>query len=500
MNQIKTAAIISYIAIGINILIGVLYTPWMINSIGKEDYGLYILATSVITLFVFDFGLGSAVTRFISKYIAEGKNERIKNFIGQIAKLYLSIDILIFIVLFSLYFFIPTIYKELTFDEIEKLKIVYCIASFYSVLSFPFIPLDGIISAYEKFIQLKLCDLFHKLVIVFIMTISLLLGCGLYTLVVVNAVAGILTIICKLYVINKYIKICPDFNAKSEENQMKGIFGYSFWVTISALSQRLIFNIAPTILGMVSGTAEIAVFGIAASFEAYVFTFANAINGLFLPRVTRMMATESNNILPLMVKVGRIQFFLIGIVLVGFVSVGNDFVILWLGKDFVSVYSCVILLIIPSFVYLPQLIASNAVLAMNLVKYQALVFLVMGAINLVLGFFFAQYWGALGFSVAVCISYLVRVLGMNIIFQKRLHISMWGFYKNSFIKLILPLTLALLFILYLRDFFPPINWWVFILKALFVCLIYVGFMYFFFLRKEEKCLFFSVFKSKKNLF
>ena len=58
MNQIKTGAIISYISLFVNIITGLVYTPWVINSIGKENYGLYSLAMSVITLFVFDFGLG----------------------------------------------------------------------------------------------------------------------------------------------------------------------------------------------------------------------------------------------------------------------------------------------------------------------------------------------------------------------------------------------------------------------------------------------------------
>mgnify|MGYP001540049099 CR=1 FL=1 len=73
MNQIKTGAIISYVALFLNIVIGLLYTPWMINTIGKADYGLYTLAMSVISLFVFDFGLGSAITRFVSKYLAENR-------------------------------------------------------------------------------------------------------------------------------------------------------------------------------------------------------------------------------------------------------------------------------------------------------------------------------------------------------------------------------------------------------------------------------------------
>ena len=71
--QLKLGALISYLSIGINILTGLLYTPWMIHSIGRENFGLYTLAMSVISFFVFDFGLSSAVTRFIAKYLAEGR-------------------------------------------------------------------------------------------------------------------------------------------------------------------------------------------------------------------------------------------------------------------------------------------------------------------------------------------------------------------------------------------------------------------------------------------
>lgn len=130
----------SYLAIGVNILAGLLYTPWMIHSIGRENFGLYTLAMSVISLFVFDFGLSSAVTRFIAKYLAEGRQDRADNCMGLVYRLYIIIDIVMMLVLFGVYFFIPQLYKELTLDEIESFKIVYVIAAIYSVISFPFYP------------------------------------------------------------------------------------------------------------------------------------------------------------------------------------------------------------------------------------------------------------------------------------------------------------------------------------------------------------------------
>lgn len=96
-KQIKYGAVISYVSLFINIIIGLVYTPWMINSIGKSNYGLYTLAMSLIGLFVFDFGLSNAVTRFVSKYIAEGQHDRVNKLLGLVYKLYMIIDVVILI-------------------------------------------------------------------------------------------------------------------------------------------------------------------------------------------------------------------------------------------------------------------------------------------------------------------------------------------------------------------------------------------------------------------
>ena len=104
-KQIKIGAILSYMAIFINILSDLIYTPWMLSHIGESDYGLFTLAHSVITLFLLDFGISAAVTRFISKYKAEGDQEKINQFLGVVYKLFIGIAAIIFVVLFVLYFY-----------------------------------------------------------------------------------------------------------------------------------------------------------------------------------------------------------------------------------------------------------------------------------------------------------------------------------------------------------------------------------------------------------
>lgn len=70
-SQLKIGAIITYLSIAFNIIAGLIYTPWMVDQIGQSDYGIYTLANSLISLFLIDFGLSSATSRFVAKYRAE---------------------------------------------------------------------------------------------------------------------------------------------------------------------------------------------------------------------------------------------------------------------------------------------------------------------------------------------------------------------------------------------------------------------------------------------
>ena len=98
-NQIKYGALISYITLIINSVSSLIYLPWMVSIIGKNNYGLYTLANSFIGLFLIDFGLSASVARFISKYNAEGNNEKVNVFVSTIERLYLIIDFCILVVL-----------------------------------------------------------------------------------------------------------------------------------------------------------------------------------------------------------------------------------------------------------------------------------------------------------------------------------------------------------------------------------------------------------------
>ena len=62
----------------------------------------------------------------------------------------------------------------------------------------------------------------------------------------------------------------------------------------------------------VTGSVGVAVFGLATTVEGYVYTFSTAINGKFMPRISRIISDgkREEELMPLMIRIGRIQIMI----------------------------------------------------------------------------------------------------------------------------------------------------------------------------------------------
>ena len=473
-KQIKLGAILSYLSIVINILAGLLYTPWMIEQIGKSQYGLYTLAHSLITLFLVDFGLSSATARYVSKYKAEENQKKIDDFLGAVYKLYLLVDLVIFSMLVIVYFFLDEIYINLTPDELSIFKVVYAISAIFSVVNFPFVTLNGILTAYEKFIQLKLADVIYRVLVVGLTIFALLCGMGIYALVTVNAVAGVAITLYKYIIIKKSTPVKVNFHY-FDKLLYKNIFSFSIWVTVSTLAQRLIFNITPSILGIVANSSAIAVFGIVTTIEGYAYTITNAINGMFMPKISRIYAGNDtqSNLVNLMIKIGRFQYALNGLIIVGFTVIGKAFIELWVGGDYVDAYVGILFAIIPGLFFNSLQIANTAMVVQNKVNIQAYISVITGIVNVCLSPILAMKFGVLGACFSIFVAYMLRAVLCNIVYYKVLKIDIILFIKKCYIGMMPSIVCSIVLGMLLDIIIPIHNWFWLFIEAIGIVMIYL---------------------------
>lgn len=496
MSEIKKGALISYAAVAFNAIAGLLYTPWMISCIGADDYGLYTLALSVINFFLIDFGLGEAVSRFLSKYKAEGDRDRAAEFLGVAYKLYFLIALVILIILVIIFLFVDSIYAGLTASQLNTFKLLYAIVAAYSVISFPFLSFDGVLISNELFVALNLCTFLQKVCTVGLIIIALLRGMGVVSLVLVNALTVLAFIVVKLLIIVKKTDTKVTFRT-SDKVLVQEVIGFSGWTTVVHLCGRVIFSIMPSILAAVSNTWEVALFGLASSLEGYVYQVANALSNMFMPKVSRIVSHNGSpsELQDLVERVGRIQVFIIGLLFVGFISVGREFVECWVGVEYSMLFPCVILLILPSLLELPQLVANTAVSAVGAMRQKAFAYLAMAAVNLVLGIALSLLFGSLGASVSICVAYFVRTFGMDVLYRKIPSLKIRRLFVKLYGKWFLPAAVTILAGFTFAYFIPLSGWAGLALSALVVGFVYVLLMWKLYLEQDERSL---LIKSVKN--
>jgi len=458
----------------------------MIRQIGVSDYGLYSLVITFIAYFVLDFGMSGTVTRFLAKLRAEGEHQKIENLMGLILKVYLSIDALIFLVLLIIYFFLANIFHGLTPQEIQKLRGLYAIAALFSVLNFTLKPMHGAMMAFEFFVETKVIDMLQKVGTVLMIVIALALGMGVFALVLINGAVAFTTSLLLFIVFTRKSKIKMNLHYY-DRVEMKALLSFSFWVFLISMAQRFRLTFMPSILGMFSNSTQISIFSLGMSIEGIVYIISSALNGLFLPKVTRLShQRNSEAITKLMIKVGRIQLYIVSILLMGFCIYGQDFIRLWVGEDFHNTYFVVILLTGTNIVTLTQHIASDVVFAENKVRYTATITFITSAIALLCSIILAPSFGAVGCAISFFFAMSLFLFLLNKFYEKKLHIDIKTFFKNCHLK-ILPTILIISIVFYGIKHFFPINSWISFISfgAIYTCFIIIV-DYFFLFNEDEK--------------
>ena len=483
-NQLRYGAVISYLTVAFNALSGLLYTPWMVKTIGEDDYGLYTLAISIVSFFIMDFGLSDTVTRFLSKYYEEDDLDEIGMFLSIVYKLFIIISGCVFLILLCIYFNLDSIYTSFNDDQLQKLKQLFAVVSFYSVVSLPFIPMQGILRANERFICLNSIVLIQRVVNVVVIVICLLMNQGVLTLVIVNAITTLLSSI------SQYIAVRILTNAKAQLSywnleKVKSVFDFSAWITIAQISQRFIFVIAPSIIAILSNSREVAIFGLASSLEGYVYSVANAINGLFMPKVSRS-ANDKVAINQLMIAVGHLQVIVIGFIYIAFFAAGDRFIDCWIGNKYSILYLCVMLLITPSLFDLPQTIGDTALITEGIVFHRAIVYVSMAIINLINLFVLVPHFGCLGACLGIMLAYLVRTIAKDYLYYTYIGINLSRFFMNVFIKWIIFAVPIAITGRIISNICSINGWFGFIIVCLVIFIIYAFVIYKYFLTSDEK--------------
>lgn len=487
MNQRKAGAILSYAGIALNTVVGFLFTPLLISFLGKDQYGLYQLVGSLIAyLNIMDLGLSNTTTRYYSGYKAVNDETSAENILALSGILYAGVSLLIVIAgLVLFHYCIPLYYHTLSAEDIVLVRNMFYVLLLNLAVVIPSNVFTAIINAHQKFIFARGLVLFTTFFRPLSVVAFLLLFNSVMTVVIVQTLFNIFVAILSVWYVLCKLKVRFKFHYWNGK-LVKEILTFSFFVCIPGIISIAYWKTGQVILGAVAGAGAVAVYATAIQI-AQGYMSLSVVGGIFLPQLSAINAKtdDMTEINAIFLKTSRLQYYLMSYIFLGFVLYGRSFVNLWVGPEFKQVYPYALILMAGLFVCLVQTTAVPIIQAKNKHAFRAVLYAVLGVINIIVCIPMAKKYGGMGCAVTTGISLLIGQTIIINFYYHRLGIKVIDLFKDM-LKILPYMLIAFLIFLFIGSIWDNGKITGFILQGTIFSAVYGIILWFFVFNRYEK--------------
>lgn len=441
-NQLKAGALLSYVNLGISTIIPLLYTPIMLRILGQAEYGLYSLSNSIISyLSLLTLGLGSAIVRYLMKYRTSGDKRMLERTAGLFLVMYSFLALAACVVGIGLTGFTGTFFaKGLTDWEIHRLNILIVLMSVSTGISFVSGVYSSISICYERYLFRRVVEILGTIASPLLNLVMLYAGYASIGMASIGVVIQLVTLAVNIWFCICKLDIHPQFQ-KFPMELLKEIFSFSVFVFIGMIADLLYWATDKILIGALVGSAAVAIYNVGATFHAMLQNMSAAISGVFAPRVNQLVfsgaSIDENS--KLLIRIGRIQYLVVSLMLSGFIVFGQSFIQLWAGSDYLDAYTVALLTMIPLAIPLIQNIAFTTIMAQNNHRFRSILYAVLAVCNVVGTYLLLPIMGIVGAALCTCIVFVVgHGICMNWYYYKKVGLDIPSFWGNILKMTIVP--------------------------------------------------------------
>lgn len=335
MKNIRRNVIFTGIGYVLPLLAALATIPLMTLKLGVDLYGLYVICISLIGFMALvDLGIGQTVVKYVASYEATGQREKVKPMLDVALLIYLCIGVVSVI---GLYFAAPWLAQGL-YDDSGKQALAQ------EVLRMTALPL--LLSYLNQFF-LNVCKAYHRFDLPAIIhnagnlggivlgALLLLLGYSLREVIIgyvfIQLAAFSAGYLACHQVLPDTIRPFPAFDQKI----FREIMTFSAYTFVGNFVGSLVSRADKLLIGILVGTEAVTYYQIP-------FTIAQMANGIIhtlahitFPRFSEMFSLQDRQgLLRLYRMSNHVVFLLTTVIAVLLITVGGDFLALWISPEF----------------------------------------------------------------------------------------------------------------------------------------------------------------------
>ena len=173
----------------------------------------------------------------------------------------------------------------------------------------------------------------------------------------------------------------------------------------------------------------------------------------------------------LLIRIGRLQYYIVSLILSGYIVFGQIFIDVWAGKDYSQAYIIGLLTMVPLAVPLIQSIAFSVISAQNKLKFRTIVYAVIAVLNVIGTILAMPKFGIIGAAACTAVAFIVgNGILMNWYYWKVIKLDIIGFWKNIIRISIAPVIMVVVGTVALQVITVKNLWMVLILGVMYVVL------------------------------
>ena len=464
MNEIRAGAVLNYVNLGLRIGVPLVLTPYMLSVLGPAEYGLYMLAsTLLVRLYLSDLGRTTS-TKYLSAYHAAGDSEGAARFLGMLTLLYSAAGAVLLAGGMAVYPFLGAIFPEFTAAELSTYRVLYLMTLVNAALMFPARSLTGIADSRQRFAVPGLIAIGASVLNALGTWALLAWGWRSVGLVAFNIATGLLALVLNMLYcfVGLRARIC--LRGGWDRTLCRGLFAFSWWLLLNQLINMLNAGTDNYLVAITRGADAAAVYTCGLQIYANYFLLGGCLAQLFLPRVVGLVQRGASGAVQTeaMARLGRVQLLILLPVAVALIFYGQQFFTLWvghrLGEQAQLSWLVAVALVVPQTFSLVQALGWQISQARDALRQRVAITAFNRLLFIVVSYFVCQWWGIAAQAVWAACSITLQLFMLNLIHYRSLGLNPARFYARTFAGWYLWAPVLALAAGVIGQLIPPAGW------------------------------------------
>ena len=439
----------SWISLGINILVGIFLSPFILHRLGDTAFGIWVLIFSVTGYYgLFDLGIRSSVIRYVSTYTATNDTQSLAKLINTSLATYTAIGAVAMTLTLVASAFVGRLFR-IPPDFLTTARWLFLMVGAAVALGFPTGVFGGILEGSQRFYYVNLTNLVSTLLRAGLIVLALTHGYGLLTVAFITVSLPLLGSLVRAAIVLRILPIRFGWRYV-DRSAFREIANYSAVSFILMIAYKLRFKTDEIVIGTFLSVTAITYFSIGDRLLDYASEVVSSLAQIFVPMSGQSDARgDMDRLRKILIAGNRACALIIFPMTAVLVILGKSVIEAWVGARYVSAsYPVLLVLVIPITFSLAQAASPRILYGMARHKALAWVTLMESIANLILSIILIGPFGIVGDAAGTAIPLLCTTL----YFMPRHLCRLLGVRIRTFLReaytlpllLVVPLVAALL--------------------------------------------------------